>query len=226
MELTLNFVHLIFVSFVALFPPVNPIGTALIVDPLLRGLDSRARKVAATRIALYCFVICGGAMLIGSWIFKLFGISLPVVQVAGGILICKMGWQFLSSDSDVKESQSATAPDRAPGDVEGILFYPLAFPMTTGAGTISVILTLSAHAHTNPAKEDWGAYFLNEGALFSAIIAMCILIYLSYAYTPKLLKSVGSRGEQIVNRLSAFLVFCVGIQIAVGGITHLIVTNR
>jgi multiple antibiotic resistance protein len=226
MEIPLSFVHLIFVSFVALFPPVNPIGTALIVDPLLRGLDSGARKVAATRIALYCFIICGGAMLIGSWIFKLFGISLPVVQVAGGILICKMGWQFLSSDAGVKESQSSSAPDRAPGDIEGIIFYPLAFPMTTGAGTISVILTLSAHAHTNTVDEDWGSYFLNEGALFVAIIAMCILIYLSYAYSPTLLRKLGSRGEQIVNRLSAFLVFCVGIQIAVGGITHLIATNK
>jgi multiple antibiotic resistance protein len=224
MEVGFNFIHLIFVGFVALFPPVNPIGTALIVDPLLRGLDTRARKVAASRIALYCFVICGSTMLIGSWLFKLFGISLPVVQVAGGILICKMGWQFLSSDAGVKESQSVSAPDRATGDIEGILFYPLAFPMTTGAGTISVILTLSAHAHTNEAE--WTTYFLNLGALFAAIFAMCLLIYLSYAFTPTLLRKLGPRGEQIVNRLSAFLVFCVGIQIAVGGITHLIVTNR
>jgi multiple antibiotic resistance protein len=220
MTIAFNFIHLIFVGFVALFPPVNPIGTALIVDPLLRGLDNKARKGAASRIAFYCFVICGSTMLIGSWLFKLFGISLPVVQVAGGILICKMGWQFLSSDSGVKESQSSTAPDRASGDIEGILFYPLAFPMTTGAGTISVILTLSAHAHTN--GEAWPNYFLNLGALFAAIAAMCILIYLSYAFTPALLRKVGPRGEQIVNRLSAFLVFCVGIQIAVGGITSLV----
>jgi multiple antibiotic resistance protein len=222
MEIAFNFVHLIFVGFVALFPPVNPIGTALIVDPLLRGLDSKARRLASSRIALYCFIICGTTMLVGSWLFKLFGISLPVVQVAGGILICKMGWQFLSSDAGVKESQSSSAPERASGDIDGILFYPLAFPMTTGAGTISVILTLSAHAHTNGA---WPTYFLNLGALFAAITTMCVLIYLSYAYTPTLLRKIGPRGEQIVNRLSAFLVFCVGIQIAVVGITHLVAGN-
>jgi multiple antibiotic resistance protein len=222
MEMALGFLHLVFLGFVALFPPVNPIGTALIVDPLLRGLDSSGRKAASRRIALYCFVICASAMLIGSWLFKLFGISLPVVQVAGGILICRMGWQFLSSDagdSGAKESQSASVPNRAPGDVEGILFYPLAFPMTTGAGTISVLLTLSAHAHS---RVGLTTYFLNLGALFAAIVAMCILIYLSYAFTPALLRGLGPRGEQIVNRLSAFLVFCVGIQIAVGGITHLV----
>jgi multiple antibiotic resistance protein len=155
----------------------------------------------------------------GSWIFKLFGISLPVVQLAGGILICKMGWDFLSSKDSAKEEASATAPERAPGDVEGIIFYPLAFPMTTGAGTISVLLTLSAHASGTGGLN---SYVMNLGSLFLAVVAMCIVIYLSYAFTPALLQRLGPRGEQIVNRLSAFLVFCVGIQIAVGGITHLL----
>jgi len=174
MEDVLIFFHLVFVGFVALFPPVNPIGTALI----------------------------------GSWLFKLFGISLPVVQLAGGILICKMGWQFLSSDGSTnggpKESQSGNTPERGTGEIDGILFYPLAFPMTTGAGTISVLLTLSAHAHSGQTSGGYAAYFLNLGSLFLAIILMCVAIYLSYAFTPALLRKLGARGEQIVNRLSAF----------------------
>lgn len=212
------FLHLIFVGFVALFPPVNPIGTALVVDPLLRDLDQKARKAASRRIALYCFTICFIATLIGSWLFKLFGISLPVVQLAGGIMICKMGWELLSSDDGAKDAESEKAPVRRSGDVEGILFYPLAFPMTTGAGTISVLLTLSAHSH----ELGLSSYFLNLSALISALVMMCIVIYWSYAFTPTLLKRLGQRGEQIVNRLSAFLVFCVGLQIAVEGITRLI----
>jgi multiple antibiotic resistance protein len=219
MQASLNFLHLVFVGFVALFPPVNPIGTALIVDPLLRGLDSKSRKFFSSQIAFYCFIICASTILIGSFIFKLFGISLPVVQLAVGILICKMGWQFLSSDHGVKESESANPPDRASSNIQGLLFYPLAFPMTTGAGTISVLLTLSAHARSSGGIEN---YVMNLGSLFSAIVAMCILIYLSYAFTPTLLRKLGTRGEQILNRLSAFLVFCVGIQIAVGGITNLV----
>jgi multiple antibiotic resistance protein len=221
MAMALSFLHLIFVGFVALFPPVNPIGTALIVDPLLRGLDSKTRKMVSFRIATYCFIICSVATITGSWIFKLFGISLPVVQLAGGILICKMGWQFLSSDDGAKESESKEAPDRSPGDVDGILFYPLAFPMTTGAGTISVLLTLSAHGQANGISE----YFVNLVALLAAITMMCFVIYFSYAFTPALLRKLGARGEQIVNRLSAFLVFCVGIQIGVEGIIHLIHSN-
>src|SRR5437870_611515 len=108
----LKFVNLVFVGFVALFPPVNPIGTALIVYPLLHGLDRLSRKAAAFRIALYCFAICTGAVIGGGWLLKLFGISLPVVQVAGGILICRMGWQLLSSGEAEKESQPTSASHR------------------------------------------------------------------------------------------------------------------
>lgn len=218
MDIAFSFAHLVFVGFVALFPPVNPIGTALVVDPLLHGLAPQERQSASSMIALYCFVICVGSILLGSWLFRLFGISLPVVQLAGGILICKMGWQLLSADGAVKESQASSPPARPPGAVEGILFYPLAFPMTTGAGTISVLLTLSAHGQGSHLS----SYFLNLGALLVAITLMCLLIYLSYAYTPSLLHWLGNRGEQIVNRLSAFLVFCVGLQIAIAGIMALV----
>lgn len=219
MEDILNFTHLILVGFVALFPPVNPLGTAIIVDPLLHSLDDKSRKAASFKVAMYCFMICVSTIVIGTWLLKLFGISLPVVQLAGGILICKMGWEQLSSGHNEKESDQLPDKSSGLGRIQDILFYPLAFPLTTGAGTISVLLTLSAHAG---ADEDWQLFLMNTGALLVAIVLMSILIYLSYAYTPALLRRLGPRGEQIVNRLSAFLVFCVGIQIAVGGITNLV----
>src|SRR5262249_30567393 len=160
---------------------------------------------ASVRIALYCLAICTGSVLAGGWLLRLFGISLPVVQLAGGILICRMGWEFLSTGQTAKESQPVAASNRA---VDERLVYPVAFPMTTGAGTISVLLTLSAHAQTEPGGR---AYVIDFGALMLAIVVMCIVIYLSYAFTPAILSRLGTRGEQIVNRLSAFLVFCVGI---------------
>ncbi len=208
-------IHLIFVGFVALFPPINPIGTAIMVEPLLYGLPFAERKSASLRISMYCLTICLGALLVGNGIFKLFGISLPVVQLAGGILICRMGWQLLTTNA-TKEKESSVPVD--PSNIQQILFYPLAFPMTTGAGTISVILTLSAHTHS----EDWATSLQNWTALVVAILMMMVMIYLSYAYTPIILKRLGRQGELIVNRLSAFLVFCVGIQIGFSGLKHLL----
>jgi multiple antibiotic resistance protein len=212
------FLHLIFVGFISLFPAVNPVGSAFIVDPLLTGLDLKERRAAAKKVALYCLVICSVSVLIGSWILKLFGISIPIVQLAGGIMICRMGWQLLTSEDAIKGNQESARPERKAGDIDNLLFYPVAFPMTTGAGTISVLLTLSAHEENN----DLSVHFLNLAGLFVAILMMCILIYICYANTPRLIKRLGPRGEQIVNRLSAFLVFCIGMQIASAGIRTLL----
>lgn len=216
MQFDLPFLHLIFIGFLSLFPAVNPVGSAFIVDPLLGGLDFQERKRAAKKVALYCFTICAVSALIGSWILKLFGISIPIVQLAGGIMICRMGWQLLTTDDEIKGKKETAQPERR----DNILFYPVAFPMTTGAGTISVILTLSAHEE----EKDLIAHFMNLGALFIAILLICLLIYICYANTPRLIHRLGPRGEQIVNRLSAFLVFCIGMQIAFTGIRTLIKT--
>jgi multiple antibiotic resistance protein len=213
MEFFSSFCDLAFVGFVALFPVVNPIGTALVLDPFLHQLTKAERKIAAAKIAFYCFLICTVAMLVGSWLFEFFGISLPVVRIAGGILICRTGWQKLSSSDESNESAEDSSPDQHK-DMEDILFYPMAFPMTTGAGTIAVLLTLSVHGHNSA----WIPHLFNMSAIFLAVILMSILIYICYAFTPKVLGKLGARGEQIVNRLSAFLVFCVGLQIVATGL--------
>lgn len=188
------------------------------IDPLLKDLQGPERKNASLKIALYAFLICSTTVFFGSWIFKLFGISLPVVQLAGGILICKMGWDLLSSNDSGKGSEETAGPANLSEKIGDILFYPLAFPMTTGAATISVLLTLSAQGHDNVLS----AYLTHLSALMVSITLMCLLVYFCYSYTHALIQRLGPRGSQVLNRLSAFLVFCVGIQIAVEGITNLL----
>lgn len=214
MHLDHPLLNLIFVGFLSLFPAVNPIGTAFIIDPLLMGLSMPERRKAAKKITFYCFLICIVSLLAGTWILKLFSISIPVVQMAGGIMICRMGWMLLNSDDGIKGKKETAQPERKAGDFENILFYPLAFPMSTGAGTISVLLTLSAHAE----EKELPLHLMNLGALAISIVLICMVIYICYANTPRLIKRLGPRGEQIVNRISAFLVFCIGMQIFASGI--------
>src|ERR1700750_1195556 len=97
MHFDLPFLHTIFIGFISLFPAVNPVGSAFIVDPLLGDLDYKERKRACKKIALYCLTICTISALAGSYILKLFGLSIPIVQLAGGIMICRMGWTLLNS---------------------------------------------------------------------------------------------------------------------------------
>ncbi len=212
----LYFLHLMVSGIIALFAPVNPVGTALVVNPFFEHLDEKGRHQAASKVTTYSLSLCLVVLLVGSWFFKLFGISLPVVQLAGGIVICHMGWQLLGSNSS--PSDASAAPTPAPDDLEDRLFYPIAFPMTTGPGTVAVLLTLSANAHAS--RES--TYLANLGALVVAVLLICLMVYICLAYTPAFLKRIGPRGGMVLNRISAFLVFCVGLQIAVDGIQNLI----
>ena len=147
MEEVTIFIHLVFVGFMSLFAPVNPIGTSIIVDPLLHGLDTKNRNLAVKKVAIYCFFICFFTILVGSWIFKLFGISLPVVRVAGGALIGKMGWDLLNRPDTPETEDGGLKLDSVKNpmsSIKDILFFPISFPLTMGAGTISILLTLTS----------------------------------------------------------------------------------
>ena len=93
-----SFIHLTFIGIIALFPVVNPIGSAFMVSPFFEHLTRSEKRAAVTSITLYAFLVCTVSLFAGQWILRLFGISIPVVQLAGGIMICKMGWESLSSD--------------------------------------------------------------------------------------------------------------------------------
>jgi multiple antibiotic resistance protein len=216
-----SFIQLVFIGIIALFPVINPIGSAFIVSPYFDGLTEKERRNVVKKIAFYVFVLCTITLFTGHWILELFGITVPIIQLAGGIMICKLGWGLLSSDGDTKpgaRNESAAVSDHILKDIDNKIFYPITFPITAGAGTISVIFTLSAHATHLDATQ----FLINEGAILLAIIFMSLLVYICYFNANRLVNYLGSSSEQVVNRLMAFLIFCVGLQIAVGGITKLV----
>jgi multiple antibiotic resistance protein len=216
----LSYMHLIFLGFVSLFPPVNPFGTALIIEPFLTHLTSKERRWAATKIAFYCFSICVVSIFFGGVFFEFFGISIPVVQMAGGILICTMGWRALYADASSVDGGKDVVGKRPTSlaTVKPLLFFPLAFPTTTGAGTISVLLTLSANSY----HMDRFTHFMNLLVIVFAALLMCILVFISYYFAPTIIRKFGEQGREIMNRLSGFLMFCVGLQIFVNGIIGLV----
>lgn len=220
-----SFVHLTFIAFIALFPVVNPIGTAFVVMPYFVELRPEEKRAAARRIAFYSFGVCLVTLLVGHWILRLFGLSIPVVQLAGGIMICRMGWQHLSSE-DTGKGDDGGANQSAAHDksVRALLFYPLTFPLTTGAGTISVLFTLSAQSlgGFRGIRADFAGYLLDMSAILLAIAVMCLLVYFFYVNTGSFLRSLGAERAKIFDRLMAFFIFCVGLQIAINGIKALV----
>lgn len=211
-----SFLHYVFIGFIALFPVVNPLGTAFIVSPYLTKLSKTDRINAVKKITLYTFLLCLITLLTGHWILILFGISIPIIQLAGGIMICKIGWDFLTPKPSQSNNENLENDQEI--DIDSKLFYPITFPITAGAGVISVLITLSAHGSNGDIKN----YFFNMGSILISVIGLCFLVFICYTNSAKLINYMGSQREKIVNSIMAFLIFCVGLQIAVGGITQLI----
>jgi multiple antibiotic resistance protein len=195
----------------ALFPIVNPVGTAPIFLSLTRGASAVTRITLARRIAVNGFVLLVVSTLIGSYILAFFGISLPVVQVAGGLVLTATGWSLLTRPPG--ETSAERAVETTDRDWLQQSFYPLTLPLTVGPGSLSVAVTLGANASGAVAP------VLIASLLAAAFIAATI--YLSYAWSERLERVLGESAINVFLRLSAFLLLCIGVQIVANGVKAL-----
>ncbi len=203
-------------SFMALFPVANPVGTGFIINGFLSGLDRSERRSIVRRIAVNYLLIGIGSLAIGHFVLSLFGLSLPIVQLGGGLLICKTALQWLG-DSD---ASTGSAPDKSVDPIsvrnlESRVFYPITFPISIGPGSISVIFTLMASVNI---KDGLGKIIINYAVIAFVIFLMCLILYVILSQGQKITKKVGVTGTMIINKMVAFFTFCVGVQIIAEGI--------
>jgi multiple antibiotic resistance protein len=200
----------------ALFPIVNPLGGSPVFLALTHEYPASARRILARRVAMNSFVLLIASFLIGSHILAFFGISIPVVQVGGGLIVISNGWAMLKRKED---------NDRG-GDVQKKVnlldifknaFYPLTLPLTVGPGSISVAITLGANE-----PRHLGANLL---AILAAVIGSAMValsIYLCYGFADRLAALIGDSAMSIILRLSSFLLVCIGVQILWNGASALL----
>jgi len=199
----------------ALFPIVNPLGNAPIFLSLTRGVSSADRHVLARKIALNGFVLLVMSIVVGTHILNFFGISLPVVQVGGGLVVIASGWNLLrAEDHDADDAATATL---RPPDLSQRAFYPLTLPLTVGPGSISVAIAVGAN---------WaGLRLTNWPAASSALIGPAVIavaIYLSYRFADAIARLLGATAMNALIRLSSFILLCIGVQIFWNGFSALL----
>jgi multiple antibiotic resistance protein len=198
--------------FAALFPVVNPIGTALVLYGMNREVDDQTWKTMSSRIALYSLFFLSFFFFFGSYILKLFGISIPVVQFSGGIVLALMGWQLLNQNETSKPASDKGLHDSG-SSIESKAFYPFTFPITIGPGGLAVVLTFSAHLHR-------GSLLLvtfEQGAAIAGIFLMCLVITLCYRNLKFMTKRFSASGALAISKICAFFVLCIGVEIAWAG---------
>src|SRR5262249_20210757 len=146
-----------------------------------------------------------------------FGISLPIVQVGGGLIVVSTGWSMLNrKDQDDKAEVHRNTPPR---DVFENAFYPLTLPLTVGPGSISVAITLGAN---EPHRLGFDIVGLIAAVIASSLIAGTIVIF--YGFADRLATLLGTTGMTVVMRLSSFLLVCIGVQILWNGVSALLKT--
>ncbi len=128
----------------ALFPIVNPIGSAAVFLAMVDTIDAELQRKLVNRITMYSFFLLFLSMLCGGKILSFFGISLYSVQIGGGIIVAANGWNLLTQDA--KKDQGAICN---PEEVLNQAFYPYTLPITVGPGSISVAVALGAHLPRN-----------------------------------------------------------------------------
>src|SRR5579863_4652858 len=156
--------------YAGLFPIVNPIGGAPIFLGLTRECTEIERNALALRVSLNSFALLLGSLFVGSYVLEFFGITLPIVRVAGGLVVAVTGWQLLQAGYE--EQERAGHPPVVPTDA----FYPLTMPITVGPGSIAVAITLGSQRPRAPLAD----VTLLAGAAVVGLLAITATIYVCY----------------------------------------------
>lgn len=203
--------------FTAIIPVINPVGSALILFGLTGPLSRKGRWVFARRVTIYSFVLLTIFFLFGRIVLEFFGVSIPVVQCAGGIVLALMGWQLLNE----KEAEAKTSTDASSVaetlHLDSRVFYPYSFPLSIGPGCLAVSITLSAHIRRD------SIYSVGMGDLWGLVgfFAACLVYFLCLYYMPLITQKLKTSYLVALSKILAFFVICIGAQIAWMGIQGL-----
>lgn len=204
---------------ITLLPILNPLAIAPIFLSMTGPLEQAVASRLAKRIAINCFILLMGAVFVGSYVLDFFGISLPIVRVAGGIVVAMAGWRLLNDQGkdQLHTSVAASANTWTKEELRKHSFYPFSFPLTVGPGTIAASITLGTQLPAKPV--DW---LITSFASALGVLLTTLGIYLCYRFARNMERFLGDVGATVLLRLSAFILLCIGVEIGWTGLSAMI----
>ncbi len=199
---------LLLASFTSLFSVVNPLAAMPVFLSLTNRFTADEQTRTATKACIYMFALLIIFLLIGTYVLSFFGISLPGVRIAGGLIIMRAGYAMLSPDDSGKkltEEGEAAALEK-----EDVSFSPLALPLLSGPGSIAVVIGFASQANS-PTD-----YVVNAVSIFLVVVLTYILLRLA----PISEKYIGYTGLNVMTRLMGFIVLAISVQFILSGISQ------
>jgi multiple antibiotic resistance protein len=184
--------------------------------------EDKPYKLLAKKIAINTTLFLAVVALAGPYVLQFFGISVDVLQVVGGAVLAAMGWHLLGKPEGEKQMNDPNlrraAEDSVANSWQSKVFYPFTFPLTVGPGSVAVMLTLSAEAKSLESSDRIGAFL----GLFGCVAFLSFMVFVFYAYAPFAAEKVPPALAHGVLRIIAFLLICIGVQIAWHGLRPLL----
>lgn len=203
----MHFWELILGTVIALLPLINPLAATPAFLAITEGDSEERRREQALKGCIYMVGILVAFLIGGTFIMNFFGLSLPGMRIAGGLLVAGIGLSMLSPPARrAGPDDQETAAARAKRDIS---FTPLAMPTLSGPGSIAVTLGFSSLAR---GPLDYGAIIL--GILFVAGVT-----YTALRLSGRIVQVIGVNGMSALTRIMGFLLLCVGVQFVVNGVT-------
>jgi multiple antibiotic resistance protein len=190
-------------TFLALFPIVNPFGGVPLFFSLTSDFPAQDRRRSAFKTGIYVSAILIFFMFFGRFVLNFFGISLPVLKIAGGLIVANTAWGMVTGSSRITSAESAEASTK-----EDISLTPMAMPMLSGPGSIGVVMGLAAHA------DSMTAYL----GMVVGIIALGLTVCLFLCMGGPLVKRLGPGAIGAINRIFGFLILAIAVQLVWDGI--------
>jgi multiple antibiotic resistance protein len=190
-------------TFLALFPIVNPFGAVPIFFALTSKSSSSERRVTEAKVAIFVIAILVFFLLVGRFVLSFFGISLPVLRIAGGLIVANAAWGMVTSKSRITDAEGDEAITK-----DDISFTPMAMPMLAGPGSIGVVMGLAANS-TN---------MLAYAGMIIGIVALGLVVYLFLRLGGPLVERLGPNAIGSINRIFGFLILAVAVQLIWDGI--------
>ena len=196
-------------TFSGLFSIVNPFGAALIFSQVTPDRTHAERADLARRIAVYSAIIMLVALWGGAYVLGFFGITVPALRIAGGLVVAASAWSLLFHNERHQETKQQQASS-AEGDDDAIAFFPLTMPFTAGPGTIATVLVLATEAAGDPRR---------VGVLI-AILACIYLISWPILHTgDRLIARIGEGKMSIITRVLGIILAALAVQYVFNGFT-------
>jgi len=192
-------------TYLALFPIVNPFGGIPFFFALTSGYAPRDRNNTALKTALYVFLILVFFLFLGRFVLSFFGLSLPVLRIAGGLIVAHSAWNMVTGESRVTVAEGTEAATK-----EDIALTPMAMPMLSGPGSIGVVIGMAA------TTSNWLSYI---GMIFG-IAALGLTVFLFLRLGGKFVARLGPTATGAINRIFGFLILSVAVQLIWDGLAE------